>query len=168
MSNLNRFKRGGPKSTNVFNDDDRGMSDRRRVTFAKVIVEQQHKEVSKQNKITRRPVVDVLQGRDSKNLSENQRLKIIRQSGLSDADSFIHETAIKLVEKAMGSGDASCLHSLFLAMPNGSRRLKLMAWIELFTPFAISAAKAFVRPEKRGNLFFDRAGATAKPFYVLT
>jgi hypothetical protein len=123
-------------------------------------------ELARRKRIARTTFDRAIGKKDPSKLTIAQRIDVVQRSGGKDADVFIHETALMIIRHVMTCGDASGMNRLFLAMPNGTRRLRLAGWISRFSPIAVSNKKAHLRPkESKAYNEFDVLGASIHPFY---
>jgi len=100
----------------------------------------------------------------------SKRIQIVERSGKADADAFIHQTALMALRQADQHGDAAQALRLVMAMPNGSRRERLVQWFRRFSPVVIDTKKKTCRLRARdakAGRTFDFRGAEETPFYLL-
>ncbi|MGB3710476.1 MAG: hypothetical protein WA985_02180 [Erythrobacter sp.] len=115
----------------------------------------------------RKMLADVLNASPRSDLKRiGKRIEIIEQSGKPDANSFIHQTAIMILEHAKGTGDCSAALDLIRALPAGGRRARLALWFRAYSPICYNAQTGRIRVAKRGQKAFkcyaiDRASRSS-------
>lgn len=103
----------------------------------------------------RKMLADVLRT-SPKRQSESigKRIEVIEQSGKSDADAFVHETAIMILKHAEETGDCSAALDLIQALPPGTRRQRLALWFRAYSPICFNAQMGRVRIARPGQRAF--------------
>jgi hypothetical protein len=98
------------------------------------------------------------------------RIAIVERTGRTDANDFIHETALLILRHAEEYQDASSASQLVQALPATFRRSLLIAWFGEFSPISITPGTFRVRmrkPQERRYRPFDLDRATRTPFFRL-
>lgn len=118
----------------------------------------------------RRTLKQVLAGKPPESLANlGKRIAVIRSSGSTDSDHFIHETAILVLIHAKKHGDCSAALDLVAAMPSGRRQAKLAEWFATYGPIQVMASRGTVRLTPKNSTqyrAFDLEAARSRPFYT--
>src|SRR5260221_7482242 len=108
--------------------------------------------------LRRMPLANYLEHFSAPASKVRDRIRIVERTGRSDANEFIHETALLILEHARRTSDASMAGNLLEAMPATFRRGLLIAWFGEFGPIGINPKTRRVRlrkPEERKHRPFN-------------
>jgi hypothetical protein len=115
-------------------------------------------------------IVDYFRNFPGQPKSIADRLYVVERTGRSDANGFIHETAMLVLKEAQMGAHIRTAGRLVAAMPETFRRGLLIAWFGAFAPIGINPKHFTTRvrqqDEKRYRAF-DLARASRIPFYRL-
>jgi hypothetical protein len=96
----------------------------------------------------------------------SKRINVVEKSGKSDANAFIHKTALMVLDHAEKHRDCGAALQLVNALPAGARRDRLIQWFVRYSPIQY-ISQTQIRLAKPGErLFkpFDIQGARRDPF----
>jgi hypothetical protein len=120
--------------------------------------------------LKRMPVDEYLSQFSPKTSRIVDRIYVVKRTGRSDANAFIHETALLILRHAEKYQDASAARQLVEALPATFRRNLLIAWFGEFSPISIKSETMRLRmrkPEERRYRPFDLGQAARIPFFRL-